>query len=324
MGNHLKLHENKSDFIEAIRVTANSLKMREVFVEKDYWVCFILKNLSISDFKNEVVFKGGTSLSKAHKVIHRFSEDVDLAIIANDRPDNQIKKLITSVEKEIVKNTLQEIINHELTSKGSRFRKTVWNYGETMSGDYGDASSHLLIEINSFAVPTPYQLGTIQTYIADYFDEKGLLLEKKEYELNSFQVNVLDMKRTFSEKVAALGRASFSSMKDNSELKRKIRHLYDLAMMARQDSIRNFISNGEFKILFQKVKDDDNNISKEQASIVQRDILTAPIFNSTKEVLTSLTSTYLNEFSSLVYAVDKMPDIEEIQKIIEVIKIGLA
>ncbi len=73
-------HQNPKEFKEAIQAASVALGIREVFIEKDYWVCFVLKNLSKSEFKNQVVFKGGTSLSKAYKVIHRFSEDVDLAM----------------------------------------------------------------------------------------------------------------------------------------------------------------------------------------------------------------------------------------------------
>jgi len=80
----MTLHENKDAFRDAIRAASEHLGIRDVFVEKDYWVSLILKRLSQSQFKNEVVFKGGTSLSKAHHLINRFSEDVDLAIIKTE------------------------------------------------------------------------------------------------------------------------------------------------------------------------------------------------------------------------------------------------
>ncbi|MBR4679809.1 MAG: nucleotidyl transferase AbiEii/AbiGii toxin family protein [Fibrobacter sp.] len=46
-------------------------------VEKDYYVSLILKEIATSSDK--AVFKGGTSLSKALKVINRFSEDIDIS-----------------------------------------------------------------------------------------------------------------------------------------------------------------------------------------------------------------------------------------------------
>jgi len=67
------LHENSDTFRDAIRTASDHLGIRDDFVEKDYWVTFILKRLSESDYSGNVVFKGGTSLSKVHKLIARFS-----------------------------------------------------------------------------------------------------------------------------------------------------------------------------------------------------------------------------------------------------------
>jgi predicted nucleotidyltransferase component of viral defense system len=40
---------------------------------KDYWVTYLLYRLSRSAYADKVVFKGGTSLSKVHQLIARFS-----------------------------------------------------------------------------------------------------------------------------------------------------------------------------------------------------------------------------------------------------------
>jgi hypothetical protein len=51
-----------------------------VVIEKDFWVCWILGVLFRSEFADNLVFKGGTSLSKVFGVIERFSEDIDLSL----------------------------------------------------------------------------------------------------------------------------------------------------------------------------------------------------------------------------------------------------
>ncbi len=49
-------------------------------IEKDFWVCWTLKRLfTLPDLPADLLFKGGTSLSKVFAVIERFSEDVDLS-----------------------------------------------------------------------------------------------------------------------------------------------------------------------------------------------------------------------------------------------------
>ena len=99
----MKLHENEKEFVTYVSSVAQQVGLPEVYIEKDYWVTYSLKNLSISEYNHSVVFKGGTSLSKAHKLIHRFSEDIDLAVIANGMGDAQRKKLLKNVTNKITK-----------------------------------------------------------------------------------------------------------------------------------------------------------------------------------------------------------------------------
>ena len=54
--------------------------MKPFAVEKDWWVSRTLEIIFQMPIAKHLVFKGGTSLSKAWKLIHRFSEDIDLAI----------------------------------------------------------------------------------------------------------------------------------------------------------------------------------------------------------------------------------------------------
>ena len=64
-----------------IELGAAETGLSEAIVEKDIWVCYLLDYLfHRSEFKGSVIFKGGTSLSKAYGLIERFSEDVDLIL----------------------------------------------------------------------------------------------------------------------------------------------------------------------------------------------------------------------------------------------------
>lgn len=61
--------ENRELFRDAILLTSQKLEVSEDIVEKDYYVTMLLKKLSNIEYP--VVFKGGTSLSKAFQVIDR-------------------------------------------------------------------------------------------------------------------------------------------------------------------------------------------------------------------------------------------------------------
>ncbi|MCX5703458.1 MAG: nucleotidyl transferase AbiEii/AbiGii toxin family protein [Candidatus Omnitrophica bacterium] len=74
----LLTHKDKRAYFE---VAAANLNIMPQLVEKDFWVCWILKILfSLPEIGTHLTFKGGTSLSKCYNVIKRFSEDIDISI----------------------------------------------------------------------------------------------------------------------------------------------------------------------------------------------------------------------------------------------------
>ena len=120
----MRLHEAPDTYLELIQATANQIGIPAVHVEKDYWVTRVLKRLHESDYSEAVVFKGGTSLSKAHRLIEHFSEDIDLALKRDEGLSNsQRRALIKSIEREITRD-LQYRPDHPEESKHGRFRKT--------------------------------------------------------------------------------------------------------------------------------------------------------------------------------------------------------
>lgn len=64
--------------LEALVQAANASGRPPHLLEKDVWVVWSLRHLFAAPYAPHLVFKGGTSLSKAYGVIQRFSEDVDL------------------------------------------------------------------------------------------------------------------------------------------------------------------------------------------------------------------------------------------------------
>ena len=71
------LHE-MPDFADLVAVTARAHAIDPGLVEKDYWIMHGLWGLQQLGFRFEL--KGGTSLSKGYRLIHRFSEDIDILI----------------------------------------------------------------------------------------------------------------------------------------------------------------------------------------------------------------------------------------------------
>lgn len=72
---------SRDDRARAFEESATRRGLSPVSVEKDFWVCLMLRELfTLPEWGDHLTFKGGTSLSKAWRLIDRFSEDIDLTI----------------------------------------------------------------------------------------------------------------------------------------------------------------------------------------------------------------------------------------------------
>ncbi|MFC2107571.1 nucleotidyl transferase AbiEii/AbiGii toxin family protein [Bacteroidota bacterium] len=298
----MKLHLDKNSFTAAIQATSDALNILPVFIEKDYWITVALKRLSESKYNDNVVFKGGTSLSKGYNLISRFSEDIDIAVInIPDMTGNQIKTLIRDVEKDVAVD-LSEITDSPLTSKGSRFRKSVYSYPKT--GDtrfYHDVSDKLIIEINSFANPYPYEKLTIDSLINLFLSRNSQTNLISKYGLFPFSINVLDKKQTLVEKLVSLFRFSFDNDAVTS-ITGKIRHFYDLYFLYHDKDCRYFIDSNDFTKTFNEVWYHDQNIFDEPDGWNGKKPAQSILATDFKSVWDSLKTTYITELSALAYA----------------------
>lgn len=307
----MKLHENIKLFSETLRAASQHLDIKLEFVEKDYWITLVLSRLAKSKYVDESVFKGGTSLSKGYNLIERFSEDVDIAII-NDKgkTGNEIKTIIRTIEKEITPD-LKELQMDGVTSKGSRFRKSVFEYVTT---DKSNVNNKLIVEINSFANPFPYQRLTIQSMVFDFLMQTSNEKYIEQYNLQSFEVNVLSKEQTLLEKMVSLIRFSF---KENTveSISEKIRHFYDLHYLMKNPNCIDFVASGSFKKQFESILKHDREIFEEPNGWQNRLIAESPLVNDFSNVWMQLKEKYQTELSALAYR--PIPDEKDVSKCFE-------
>ena len=76
----MNLHHDREAFRELLIGAANELAIPTAIIEKDYYVTIALRKLS--EKLDDMVFKGGTSLTKCYQLLDRFSEDIDLSYTA--------------------------------------------------------------------------------------------------------------------------------------------------------------------------------------------------------------------------------------------------
>lgn len=302
----MNLHENEEDFKDAIQATAEKLEIRDIFIEKDYWVTFVLKELSKSDLKDDVVFKGGTSLSKAFDIINRFSEDIDLVLLGKeDLSGNQIKNKLKKIEKTLIVAPLKEDADFE-HSKGTKIRKTGYEYPKKLGEyEFGHATKTLILELNAFANPSPVIKKPIETYIAKFFRETNESFID-EYGLHPFEVSVLNTSRTFVEKVLSLARISIDDDESFSSLKKKVRHFYDIHKLYETEEIQKFIKDQEFQNMLKLALDDDLSNPEFKDSWVGCSLSEVKLFSDMENVFTNIESTFEGDFKSLLYGDEKV------------------
>lgn len=321
MANPVNLHLITPDFRSLIKETADYFSIREIFIEKDYWITLVLKRLADSEYSDSVVFKGGTSLSKGYKLINRFSEDIDIAIInSSESTGNQIKTLIRNVEKTISVD-LKEIDAPGITSKGSQYRKSLFYYPLLDGTDKGtDVSNKIIIEINSFANPYPFISLEIRSMICEFLETSKRSDLIKKYGLDPFNLNILDRKRTLIEKIVSLIRFSFSENPTIS-ISEKIRHFYDIYYLLNDKVTNAYLDSDNF------IKDISELIVHDRISFddppgwKQKSISQSPILTGFDVLWNNIRTKYTRELSTLAFT--EIPNENEIALVFKKVVIRL-
>ncbi len=316
----MNLHEDEEVFAELVAITAETIGLPQVYVEKDYWVTKALKHLAESRHVSEVVFKGGTSLSKAYRLIDRFSEDIDLAVLAGGKGDSARKRLLKSVEATASKG-LTCVKGDARESKGSKFRKTVYQYPRSVEGkDFGQASPELLIEVNTFTNPVPFEKRKLQTFIAEVLASKGEIDLIAQFVLDGFSVNVLSVRRTLVEKMLGVIKDSYHD-DPVGRMSDRIRHIYDVCLILKNDEYRDFVASKEFIPLCNICIEDEKSGFFGSSDCFNTSLIDAPLFSRFKDWSSSLNTIYSGTFSDLVYG--DLPAMGEIEDTFNFIKENL-
>ena len=309
----MRLHESPDTYLELIQATANHIQIPAVHVEKDYWVTRVLKRLQESNYAEAVVFKGGTSLSKAHRLIERFSEDIDLALMGDvGASDSRRRKQISLVEGEATQD-LEYRPGHPSESKHGRFRRTAHAFPmRSDAAGLGQISDVLLVEINSFANPEPWSPMPISTLIHDFLIDARRRDLVREHELGPFSIPVLSVERTLCEKLMGLVRAGYEA-NPVFQFRRRIRHFYDLVMIMRERQYRDFVASDGFFDLLREVGESDRASMPGAAVWLDPPLGEAMIVSDTKNLWREIGSEFRGTFKDMVYGASVPNDAEVLE-----------
>lgn len=235
--------------VELFESAALKTGMDAVILEKDFWVCWTLKELfRLPTIGEHLIFKGGTSLSKVFKIIERFSEDIDVSIdrtflgfggvnepeagASNKEKQRRIEALKAACQRKIAGELLPTL---QVTIKSKVRRDDKWSLRsddedpdkQTLLFDYPtsfapDATGYIRravkIEMGARADHWPCETKTVTPYVAEQFPQG--------FQEASYAIKVLAVERTFWEKATIL-HAEFHRPVDKPMPERFSRHYGD-------------------------------------------------------------------------------------------------
>jgi predicted nucleotidyltransferase component of viral defense system len=234
--------------VEEVALVKN---ISEEFIEKDWYVTQVIKLLAEYKYLDfAIIFTGGTALSKAHKIIQRFSEDIDFRVIAPSLgtvTGTPLKKALSTFKKSVV-----QLLQKHFTVK------TI---------DAKDNNKHVVIELEYSTSYNPAE--ALRPYIKLELTYTNLLLPSIPLSVSSFinevtkqapeieSISCIDPRENAADKLSALTWRIPSRVRDeNDKQPDLVRHLHDLAILS-----KHVVETQEFISLARATIDKDSNRS---------------------------------------------------------------
>ena len=313
----MKLHENKTLFRQAVQFTADQMNIPAIYVEKDYWVTYALYTIFNNDIGRDTVFKGGTALSKCYNMIERFSEDIDLVVLRREgETDSKLKSKLKAISS-VVETVLPEVDIEGITHKMGMNRKTAHSYNKEFKGDYGQVRDVIILESTWLGYYEPYSTKSIVSFVGQMMLNTNQSDIAKENGLLPFDLLALEPIRTICEKIMSLVRFSYGE-NPIDDLKKKIRHTYDLHQLLQQDEFLKFFQSTDFDEMLLKVANDDVASFRNNNNWLNYHPKEALIFKDLENVWSELKTIYNGDFKNLVYG--ELPKEEAVLETLKMIQ----
>lgn len=238
------------DFDELIEVAAGDLKIDPGLVEKDYWIMHVLWGLQQLGLDFEL--KGGTSLSKGHKLIHRFSEDIDILIhptcelptgpSQNSRKQIEARRTFyDSLPDRLIIDGLQAERDYGFDDDRMRSAGIRLRYDEINAPPKG-VKAGILLEAG-FDQVTPNRPCLISSWAYDRAESVGIedLTDNRAHDVLCYEPGY-----TLVEKLQTIS-TKFRKQQDTGEMPTNfMRHYYDVHCLLADARVRSFVGTDEY------------------------------------------------------------------------------
>lgn len=212
------LHNDKELFQDAIALAYEKNSIMAQAIEKDYYVTMLLRLLS--EKMPYIVFKSGTSLSKCHKIIQRFSEDIDITIDTklSQGQKRKIKQMIISSANELG----MSIKNLDTIKSRRDYNRYVISYNSALPLANEAFKPAVLLETSYTSISFPTVMLPVHSYIGDMM-KKEAPESIEEFMLLPFSMKVQGIDRTLADKIFAV-----CDYYLQNKVQKHSRHIYDI------------------------------------------------------------------------------------------------
>lgn len=280
----MNLHINKELFDQAIIMASEAMMINPAIIEKDYYVTYLLKEMVTSE--PDIIFKGGTSLSKCYKLINRFSEDIDLTYDNNKHKMSEAKRRDFShyvVQK--IKNCGFELLNQNDIKSRRNFNQYLIGYDSVYS--IPSLKPHLIVETEVSVHSFPSEHQDADCFLYQYLKSQNRNDLISEYQLEPFLVKTQSLERTYIDKIFAICDYYLTLNYQGHS-----RHLYDLhkihPLIRIDDTLINLVN--EVRVIRSDNKMCQSaqpgiNVSEVIQTIIKSDIYKKDYYEITRDLL---------------------------------------
>lgn len=231
---HLKEKDFKK-FIEDISIRVN---IAVDVIEKDYYVCLVLKELAKKQDYLRAYFKGGTAVYKILDTMNRFSEDIDLTVKvlpeeSNTRNKKRLKESALGYEIEGLELIKDECIDNKGSITGVYQYTSVYEDSEIPLQRAGK----IQVESTSFTVSEPTEKYYIEPLIYKLANDKEKKILEEQFDITKIEIEIIKLERMFIDKIFATEFYYTRNMYMDTA-----KHLYDISVLFSHYKIQKLLN----------------------------------------------------------------------------------
>ncbi len=232
---HLKEKDFKK-FIEDMSIKTN---IAVDIIEKDYYVCLVLKELAKKQDYLKAYFKGGTAVYKILETMNRFSEDIDLTVKvlleeSNTRNKKRLKESALGYEIEGLELIKDGCIDNKGSVTGVYQYVSVYEDNEIPLQRAGK----IQVESTSFTVSEPTEKYYIEPLIYKLANDKEKKILEEQFDITKIEIEIIKLERMFIDKIFAAEFYYIRNMYMDTA-----KHLYDISVLFNNDKIQKLLNN---------------------------------------------------------------------------------